>query len=292
MHCMIRFLFFALLIGLPGISQTIRFRSYKKGETSVYKLTSESFNNGSYTGKSVSTAQMTVVKEDTVQEEEIIWLSKKIFTKKDTLNSDSTAKAVEPYRISLLPGGKVLLPPLTIPDMVGDITDFNTFFVAIAPDLHMHRLSAGNKEWLNDKLVKGNFGDGTRILFGRDYIQVNQHLLSISRKEVVVRTDFMPPPVFSMDTLLADTILHKSFDQPNNFVMIQRGTGDKVNLLWGVEQFSITSRINNKNGQLIEASMTNTLQLRMRYNCTADLKNYAAEFPVKIERKIKLERVE
>jgi hypothetical protein len=155
----------------------------------------------------------------------------------------------------------------------------------------MHRLSAGNKEWLNEQLVKGNFGDGIRILFGRDYIRVSQHLVSISRKEVVVRTDFMPPEVFSMDTVLADTITKKSFDQPNNFVMIQQGTANKVNLLWGVEQFSITSRINNKNGQLMEASMTNTLQLRMRYNCTADLKNYAAELPVKIERKIKLERV-
>lgn len=280
-----------LLMALPAFAQTIKARQYKMGEKNFYKLTSESYNNGSFTGKSVSTARLMVVSDSGHLAEEIQWLGKIFYTKKDTINKDSIAQSVVPYRISLLPDAKVLLPPLTIPDMVGDITDLNTFFVALAPAMNMQQLSGKNKEWINEKLVTGNFGDGKQLLFGRDYIQVTQHLLRYSANEAMVRTDFMPPAVFSMDTLVADTIAKRTFESPNNFVMIQKGAGDKVNLLWGVESFSITSRISNTSGQLLEATMTNTLKLQMRFNCTADLKSYAAEIPVVIKRELKLEKI-
>ena len=73
--------------------------------------------------------------------------------------------------------------------------------------------------------------------------------------------------------------------------MIQRGAGDKVNFFWGVETFTITSRVDNKTGAIIEASMENTLNLQMRYNSSKDLQSYAVQMPVKIKRVLKLELI-
>jgi len=73
--------------------------------------------------------------------------------------------------------------------------------------------------------------------------------------------------------------------------MIQRGAGDKVNFFWGVELFIITSKLDNKTGAIVEATMENILILQMRYNASPDLKTYAMQMPVKIKRVLKLEMV-
>ncbi len=71
--------------------------------------------------------------------------------------------------------------------------------------------------------------------------------------------------------------------------MIRAGANGKVNLFWGVEQFTISAKIDNKTGQITEAEMINLLTLRMRYNATPDLKSYDAELPVTIRRVVRLE---
>jgi hypothetical protein len=49
------------------------------------------------------------------------------------------------------------------------------------------------------------------------------------------------------------------------------------------------SKIDNQNGQIVEASMDNRLKLRMRYNASPDLKTYDVEMPVTLRRNLKLE---
>jgi hypothetical protein len=73
--------------------------------------------------------------------------------------------------------------------------------------------------------------------------------------------------------------------------MIRKGQGDQVNLLWGVEEFTITSTIDNRTGQLLKADMINLLSLHMRYNSTTDLKTYDAEIPLTIKRVLHLSLV-
>jgi len=276
------------LAPLISFSQTIPYRQYKPGETYKYKLTTETYRSDKFTGSEVAVSEHKIVKDSGILAEEIRWLAKTSFNIKDTVIADKIAQQVKPYRISLSPKGAVLLPKLTIPEMVGNITDLNTFFVAVSPKLNIHKLSSKDSVYKNEKPVQGNFGDSIRILYGTDCITVTQHLLSTTKKYSVVRTDFAPPAGFCLDPLL-DTIAKKSFDQPNNFQMIQKGTAGKVNLFWGVESFTITSTIDNKTGQVIDALMTNILSLRMRYDSSPDLKSYAVEMPIAIKRVVKLE---
>jgi len=277
-----------LLIPVAAAAQKIPFRQYRAGKTTVYTLTSESYNNNKFSGKSISRAKLTVIKDTAGFAEAIQWLGKTHFSSKDTVNLDSTAQKIKPYTISLSPGKKVLLPRLDNAEMVGDITDLNTFFVAVSPALNMQKLSAANPVFTNEKYAEGNFADGVKIIKGSDCIRVTQTLVKISKKYTVIKTDFLPP-VTSCLTPLLDTISKKTFEHPNNFQMVQQSAGGKVNLLWGNESFTITSTIDNKDGKLLEATMTNTLQLRMRINAAPDLQTYDFELPYTISRNLKLE---
>jgi hypothetical protein len=282
-----KLLILTFLIPVTCFSQ-IKFRKYKPGEVFRYRLTSEVYRNDKFAGKTISIAQQKVVQDTGYLSEEVSWLSKMSFTPKDSINLDSIARSVKPYRISLSPKGKVLLPKLTIPQMVGDITDLNTFFVAVAPALNIQKLTTANPVIKNAEPRHGNFADSIVILYGTDCIEVTQSLLKTTKKYSTVKTDFTPPLSSCISSLL-DTISIKIFDYPNNFQMIQKGTGDKVNLFWGIESFTITTKIDNKSGQILEATMTNTLNLKMRYNSSQDLKNYAVEMPITINRNLKLE---
>jgi len=280
-----------IILLLPSVSYAQpAFRKYKPGEVYRYRLTSEVYRNDKFSAKTVSVSEHKVVKDTSVFSEEIRWLSKLSFTAKDTVNLDTTARKIKPYKISLSPKAKVLLPKLTVPEMVGDITDLNTFFVAVAPALNMQKLSATNSVITNTEMRKGNFADSIVILYGTDCIQVTQSLISSTKKYSVVKTDFDPPASFCLVPLL-DTVAVKVFEFPNNFQMIQKGGGDKVNFFWGVESFTITTKVDNNTGQILEAAMTNTLHLRMRYNSSADLRSYAVEMPINISRKLKLELI-
>ncbi|WP_205509592.1 hypothetical protein [Longitalea arenae] len=274
-----------LLCPLAGLSQL---RKYKAGDSYRYKLTTDVYRNGKYAGKTIAVSEHRVVNENGVLGEEIKWVSKMSIDGKDTIRLDSIARSVAPYRISLLPGGKVLLPKLSIPQMVGEVTDLNTFFVAIAPALHAWKLNVKDTIIRMAELQRGDFTDSITILYGNDCTQVSQHLLAANKKQTVIRTDFSPPDSFSLTPIL-DTVARQSFDRPNNFQMIQKGQGDKVNVFWGVESFVINTKLNNGTGAILEASMDNLLNLRMRYNASPDLKTYAVEMPVTIKRSLRLE---
>jgi hypothetical protein len=263
-------------------------RKYKTGETYKYKLTTEAYRNDQYSGKTVSVSVHHVVNDGGILAEEIKWLSKISYNGTDSVLLDSVAQRVTPYKISVSPAGKVLLPKLSIPEMVGEITDLNTFFVAIAPALNAHKLSDKNRDFKNRELQQGNFADSNTILYGTDCIQSSQHLITADKRSTTIRTDFTPPDSFCLSPLL-DTVAKKTYDHPNNFQMIQKGAGDKVNFLWGIESFTITTKLDNKTGAILEASMENILTLRMRYNSSPGLKTYAIEMPVKIRRVLKLE---
>jgi hypothetical protein len=178
------------------------------------------------------------------------------------------------------------MPPLTIPGMTGELTDLNTFYVAISPSLHIQQLGP-NRLSFRDSVLKGNFADDKQIVTGDDCIQVTQKLLIKDKNITLIETSFEPPGYTGIIPLI-DTIGKQSFGMPNNFQMVVSGPGDKVNLLWGVEEFVITSKIDNNTGQILKADMINLLHLRMRYNCSQDLKTYEAEIPLTIKRVLQL----
>lgn len=283
------FTFVGILLPAIVLSQ-IPVRKYKAGDTYKYKLTTETWRNDKYGGKAVSIAEHHVVNDAGTLAEEIKWISKISYNETASASLDSFAKMVTPYRISLLPNGKVLLPKLTVSQMVGEVTDLNTFFVAVAPASNANKVSAKNPVYINKEPRQGNFADSIFILYGTDCIEMSQHFISADKQSTTIRTDFLPPASFCLTPKL-DTVATKLYDQPNNFQMIQKGAGDKVNFFWGVETFTITSRVDNKTGAIIEASMENNLNLQMRYNSSKDLQSYAVQMPVKIKRVLKLELI-
>jgi len=282
---------FFLLFCLPLFtnSQNIKYRNYKEGEITRYRLTTES-NEGDKKTRTVSIAELKVVPDSGYYSEEITWLSK-IKYSKDSVNMDDIAKKVTPYRISMDPKGSVKLPKLEIPEMIGEVTDLNTFFVAISPAFNIAKLSRTNAHISKPELVQGKFGDGNMILKGEDCLQVGITLISLDEKYSTIQTQFRPPSTSCLTPIL-DTIGKKTFEAPNNFQMIRKADGNLVNLFWGVETFTIITKIENKTGKIVEANMVNTLNLKMRYNCSPDLQKCAAEFPVVITRNLKLEPIQ
>ena len=276
---------------LFSFAQTIPYRQYKKGEVFTYRLSTEVYRNEKRSATSVSVSKHTVVKEGDLFSELVAFIKKMSYNGKDTVQLDSLAQKVTPYKISLSPKGKVLLPKLTVPEMTGEITDLNTFYVALSPALEAQKLTASQPVVQTDKLRQGNFADSIEILYGTDCLQVSQKLISTGKDVTVVETTFAPPASFCLTPLL-DTIAKKTAGQFNNIQFIRKAEGGKVNVFWGVETFVITSKINNRNGQLLEASMLNNLNLRMRYNAAPDLTSYAVELPITIRRVLKLELIQ
>ncbi|MDP4264215.1 MAG: hypothetical protein Q8941_16925 [Bacteroidota bacterium] len=283
-----RLLWLVCIVPAMGWSQTIKFRKYRKGEHFLYQLTTESTRNNQPDIKTISVSSHTVIEDSAGNlAEQIKWIGKKSITTKDTLRLDSVAKKVPAYLLSLLPGAQLKIPPLSIPEMTGEITDLNTFYTAVSPALHIQRLGP-NYLSFRDSVLKGNFADHQQILAGEDCIEVTQKLLVRDNDVIIVETSFLPPSYTGI-TPLIDTIGKQLFNVPNNFQMVRRGAENKVNLLWGVEQFIITSTLDNRTGQLLKAEMINQLSLRMRYNSSEDLKTYEAEIPLTIRRVLHLE---
>lgn len=266
----------------------IKFRKYTKGDHFSYRLTTQSSRNEIPDATTISVSFHTIIRDSSGSlAERIKWLSKKTITKTDTLILDSLAKKVPPYLLSLLPGSSLKIPPLTIPAMTGEITDLNTFYVAVSPALHIQRLTTNHLSF-KDSVLKGNFADHKQILAGEDCIEVTQRLLVKDHDITIISTSFSPPAVPGI-TPLIDTIGKQIFEAPNNFQMVRRSAGDKVNLLWGIEEFVITSTLDNRTGQILKADMINQLTLRMRYNSSEDFKTYDAEIPLTIKRVLHLE---
>jgi hypothetical protein len=264
----------------------MRQREYKTGSEFRYQLTTESFRNNQPEDKTISVSRHTIVRDSGVLKEEVQWISKMV-VRKDTSYLDSIAQKVRPYRISLLPGGSLRLPPLVVPQMTGEITDLNTFYVAVSPPLHAFQLGP-NRLSIKDSILKGNFSDGQIILKGEDCIEVTQKLLNKEKDITIIESSFLPP---SHACLLpyADTLESTPGNPPMNFQMIQKAAGQKINYLWGTEQFVITSTIDNRTGMLLKAEMVNLLNLRMRYNASPDLNTFDAEFPYSIRRVVSLD---
>lgn len=279
--------FVIFLVPVLSLAQKIPQRIYKNGESYKYLLTTENFNNNQFKDKTIAVSFHIVTQDSGYYGETISWLSKTLINPKDTVQLDSIAKTVAPYRISLDPKGAVPLPALIVPAMTGEITDLNTFFVAVSPKMHIGKLSNAHPFYQDTSLLHGNFADGKEIIKGEDRILISQRLIGQTKKETIIESSFLPPKTMSLAPFI-DTIATSFSERPNNFQMIRKGDNGKVNLLWGVEEFIITTTLDNRTGKIKEARMTNTLTLRMRYNCSPDLATYAAEFPLLISRELHL----
>lgn len=300
MHPPVRILtFFILCMQIASLlhgqqaGQEIFGRKYREGETYRYKLTSEQFYGGVWTGTTVAVCELKITRDiNGVYHDNVRWISMQQMRPKDTLNETDRAVKVHPYRISLDPRGKLEIPPIKEASMTGPITDFNTFLVAISPQLSATKLSQPGEIYIHPKPVTGNFANGTTIIKGLDCLQTAVQLDEINPASVVLTTHFLPPAKPCLSYLLPEMDIPVVKDTLNNFQMVVPVGKERFNVQYGREYFVIRSTVRRADGKITSATMSNVLTLKMKYNCNSDYKDCKGEFPSAIERKLVLELIE
>lgn len=265
-------------------------RKYVAGEKYRYKMTTAYSQNNEWKSTTEAICELTVIKDPNgIPYDEIKWLSKKTFSSKDTTDETTEATAVKPYFISLDPNGTLSIPPIEQPGMTGTITDFNTFFVAISPQMNVTTLQHTGDNILARPSVKGDFSNGKTILKGEDCLAVFLSMLDESREKVVLLTTFTPPGKSCLAYLSDDMKRPIVKDTMNNFQMIMPAGNDKFNVQYGRELFNITSTIKKRDGKIQEATMINELKLKLKLNCDNTYKACLSEQPFSIQRTVSIE---
>jgi len=297
MQALYRFLITALLLfsGTYAFSNTTQGpaeRKYISGEHDRYRMTTDVVHNGKWQSTIIAVCELQVKKDSKgIPYDEVHWISKKVITEKDTIDKSDEAKKVTPYRISLHPEGELNLPKLDIADMTGEITDFNTFFVAISPKLGIGKLKKEGDTYIQKEPVKGDFANGKDILLGNDCIAVTLTLTGNTNDNILLQTLFMPPKDTCLHYLTDDLRQPVIADTINNFQMVRSFANNRVNVLYGRENFVIKSTVRKKDGKLTQANMTNNLVLKIRLACDDQYNNCQGTMPFTIYRTLQLERL-
>lgn len=287
--------FLLLFTALPALvkaqqrSGVSLLRKYKSGEISRYRMTTNVEHNGKWQSLIVAECDLLTSDSAGISYEEVRWISKKVYTSKDTTDHQQEIAATAPYRISLHPDGRLDLPPIREAGMTGEITDFNTFFVAISPKLGIRHLTKPGDSFKKPENVQGNFANGKDILLGFDCLAVTNTLKELNKRTAVLQTDFLPPAAVCLQYLIPEMQQPVAGDTINNFQMVRKSAGDKVNVFFGKENFLISSSISREEGKLLNASMYNQLTLRLKLNCDAVYSNCQTTIPFIIKRIVQLE---
>jgi hypothetical protein len=282
-----------LIITFPSLvfaQERLLDRKYKLGDSYQYKLTCTEYHNGKWESTVVSVCKLSVGRDSNgVYFDEIHWVSKKIFSQKDTIDQTDKAILVKPYHISLQKNGKLDLPKIEIPAMTEPIQDFNTFFVAISPQLGTTELKSAGDSISKKDLVKADFSNGDFISKGDDCFSIKLKMTGVTRKTVMTEVDFLPPQEICFPYLLDEMKIPVIDNTTNNFQMVQPTGNQKFNVQYGREIFYIYSITARNGGKLLSATMNNTLNLKLKINCDKDYKNSQTDIPFTIQRDLKLE---
>ncbi len=257
-------------------------RTYQLNEKFGYTLSTVSTENGQFESEDTAESDHKVIL-DGVPFEEISWknLSKK--DKNGSSNLSIDAKNVKPYQISLHSDGSLKIPALTVPSMVGMITDLNTFYVAISKSIGMQKISRLGDVYENPEMLKGNWADGVNSLVGQDCTNVTLSMVELKQDIAVVKTAFLAPKKECISMNKSWMLVPVKDGTPNNIQQITK-TGDSYMAMWGHEQFIIITEIDRASGIIRHATMDNTLTLKMKTGCDSNLDNCQSEFPLTIQR--------
>lgn len=263
-------LLIALTCAAPALSQTVDLtRRYVAGEQFGYHLVQTEARAGETARLEATTAHQVIFPPDGAPFERIRWTRLG-----DAAGPDAEAAARLPaYALSLVAGQSLESPrPGGSVDLLGMVTDLQTFYVAVSPGLGIDRLKAPGDVWVRPDLVIGDFQDGDAILSGRDCTRATLRLVAIEADDALVETRFDPPAASCLGSDSADAGV-----LPDNFQMTRR-SGQGLLILHGAESFVILSRLDIHTGQLLEAEMTNRLDLTGRV-CADETPDHCTALP-------------
>ena len=267
-------------------------RKYKAGEHYRYRLTTQVLHNGAWQSTTISVCELQVVADsNNIPYDEVHWISKKVITAKDTTDRTAEAIQVKPYRISLHPKGQMNIPKIDVADMTGEITDFNTFLVAISPKLGIAGLKKKGDVYVQKEMLKGDFSNGKDILKGNDCLAVRVTLTDANKDNAWLESSFLPPADTCLHFLTPDMNTPVAPDTLNNFQMV-KPFNNRYNVLYGKEYFTINSTVQKKDGKLKEATMVNKLSLKIKLFCDDQYSNCQSTMPFSIVRNLKVELIQ
>lgn len=265
-------------------------RKYRIGDTYRYRLTTKQYYNGQWKSTNMSVCRLTVVRDSAGNpNDEITWESLRTIQPNDSFDRSEKARSVPPYRVSLTPKGPMALPPLTIPDMTGSITDFHTFLVAIHPYAGIDSLQRPGDSFPSPKPAIGNFANGQSILKGEDCLAMTIKLVALNHNTALLETSFLPPPANGLTYILPEIDTPVVAGTPNNFQMVMPAGPKIYHVQYGREYFVIHSTISTKDGKLQKADMYNQLSLKLKLSCNEQYQQCQHETPLTIERRLTLE---
>ena len=267
-------------------------RKYKPGDRYRYRLTTYVEHNGEWKSTIIAVCELQVVTDSTgIPYDEVRWLSKKEITPKDTTDATAEAVKVKPYRISLHEKGRLDIPKIDIAGMTGEITDFNTFFVAVSPKLGTSEFKKPGDVYVKKETTIGDFANGKDILKGNDCLAIQVKLTGNNKDNSLFETSFLPPANSCLSFLTEDMKMPVAGDTINNIQMVQPAGNNRVNVTYGRENFIIKSSIQQKDGKIKEASMVNRLTLNVKVFCDDQYANCQTTMPFTILRNLKLELI-
>lgn len=290
---MFRMVFLIFFIGSAALAadQFSYERKYQIGEQCEYLLTRNYYLNTQWQHKATAAASLVVVETENLLADQVQWLSLLKSDVSGTTDLSAEAKKVDSYFMSLQAGGPLKVPPLKVPQMVGMITDFLTFFVAVSPHVGTPNVKSVGEIYVAPQSTKGDWSDGQAVIIGEDCIHPRVEMTDLNSLVVTYKTSFLAPTSDQVCITMNKDWMVEPVDvgTPNNFQQITSDGSGKFNVMWGHEFFVVTSQVERATGKLLSANMDNYLNLRMKTDCSTDLEGCQSDFPLTIRRALQLE---
>ncbi len=172
--------------------------------------------------------------------------------------------------------------------VVGPVTDLHTFLVAVSPQVGVDKVQRPGETYTSPEAPVASWANGDDIPVGEDCIQIAITLKELHADTAVYETRFTPPAEQTLEMLKPWMEAQVVEGTPNNFQQ-QMKIGPAAAVMWGREEFVITSTIRRADGMILEATMDNTLDLRLKVGCDPALDTCQHELPMKIQRDLTLE---
>lgn len=264
-------------------------RRYVDGDSYQYRVTSKSERNGKPDGEATAVSRHTVVvPPDGVPFERIGWTEYVTRDASGQQTPRADAERVPPYAISLDAQGRVDLPKVTVPAMIGMVTDLNTFMVAVSPRVGVQALRNVRDRHTHPDLLRGDFADGRQIVLGQDCTELTLTLVGLTPDVARIESRFAVP---MRACLVMRPWVTTRGPIASNFHMVMNPSGDVFDGFWGTEVFTIVSDVRRSDGQILKATMDNALDLTMKMGCDVAFAVCKGNVPVKSHRVVTLERL-
>lgn len=254
-------------------------RHYMEGETFGYRIEQVESRDGKTT-RVVGRTSHRVVRNGDGFAEQVQWKTLRIG--EDV--RDAAAAEIPAYLLSLEAGQPLSSPRPDSVDILGLVTDLQTFYVAVSPALGAAHLAEPGDSHTRSELVVGDFADGATIVAGKDCMQTTMTLREVGSDGVLVTTAFVPPARSCLEA--ADS----SDDMPENFRMVRR-VKDNFLSLSGHERFTINTELEPVSGRIRHATMVNVLELDGEICRDAALTKCTAIPHISREREVSLELI-